>query len=89
MASYLARILQNRVIIKAIFSLPIRFYQTPFILNNFNKAYKADWKSPYFLKLTHQERGLEVQWFLKLQPKVACNGLKVMSLYFLFASLAS
>ena len=32
------------------------------MVNNFNKAYSADWKSTYFLqKKTHQERDLEVQ----------------------------
>ena len=36
----------------------------------FNKAYSKDCRITNFHKLTHQERDLEVQWFLKPQPKL-------------------
>ena len=59
MASHLACISKSRYN-EAIFSLPNAFIN-PIYLEQFNKEYKADWESTYFLRLTHQERGLEVQ----------------------------
>ena len=63
----LANLQQNHVL--SHFQFAQLFYLNTGYQEQFHGSNRVDWTNIYFLKITHLERDLGVQLFLKLQPK--------------------